>query len=56
MLGLEILLNMGSKFGVTNLPKKPFRAFPFIIVWGIWLSINLVIFDNKVIPQIQCAI
>ena len=30
--------------------KLFFREFPFIIVWGIQLTINLVIFDNKVIP------
>ena len=55
MLGLEILLKMGSKFSVTNLKKKLFREFPLIIILGILLIINLVIFDNKVIPQVQFA-
>ena len=52
MLGLEILLNMGSKFSVTNLKKKPLKEFPLIIILGILLVINLVIFDSKVIPRV----
>ena len=51
----EILLKMGLKFSVANLPKNPFREFPLIIILGILLVINLVIFDNKVIPQVQFA-
>ena len=49
-------IEYGLKIWCEKSSKKPFREFPFIIVWGIWLTINIVIFDKKVIPQVQCAI
>lgn len=38
-----------------NRSLHSYRTLPFLVFWGIWLTRNTPIFQNKLIPSIQCT-
>jgi hypothetical protein len=42
----------GLRIWCENENTKGFRALPLIVVWGIWLARNALIFDDRIIPPL----
>ena len=41
------------KTWIENRDLKPWRALPFLVLWGIWLGHNLITFKDNLRPSFQ---
>jgi hypothetical protein len=59
-LGLTNLWNMDTIEGCfsgwfSNTDLKPFQALPFLVLWGIWLAHNSILFEERFVPYFKTS-